>query len=91
MSLYSIDSIDWMTCSGCILGRKIIFNPGSTAKSRIVVVSVKNQNHRISECIEITIVIRRRRAPHEVFLKKGVYFKIDLATNFQKLPSSYKN
>ena len=32
-----------------------------------------------------------RRALNEVFLKKVFFFKIDLATNFQKMPSSYKN
>ena len=36
-------------------------------------------------------IMDNRRAPHEVFLKKMFLFKIDLATNFQNLLSSYKN
>ena len=31
------------------------------------------------------------QAPHEVFLKKGVPFQIDLATNFKKLSTSCVN
>ena len=36
-------------------------------------------------------IVHRRRAPHEVFLKKVFLSHFHLATNFQKLPSSYKN
>ena len=43
--------------------------------------------------VRITFIIcaQVRRAPHEVFLKKGVPFQINLATNFKKMCSSYMN